>query len=68
MTSQRNAAIDILRGLVMVIMALDHTRDFWEGYTPSPTDLEVTTTPLFFTRWVSPLCAPVFVFLAGTGG
>ena len=65
-SSQRNAAIDILRGLVMVIMTLDHARDFWGGYTPSPTDLEVTTAPLFFTRWITHLCAPVFVFLAGT--
>jgi len=65
-SSQRNAAIDILRGLVMIIMTLDHARDFWGGYTPSPTDLEVTTAPLFFTRWITHLCAPVFVFLAGT--
>ena len=66
MPTQRNAAIDILRGLVMVIMTLDHARDFWGGYTPSPTDLEVTTAPLFFTRWITHICAPVFVFLAGT--
>ena len=50
----------------MVIMTLDHARDFWGGYTPSPTDLEVTTAPLFFTRWITHICAPVFVFLAGT--
>jgi len=64
--THRNEAIDLLRGLVMIIMALDHARDFWGGYTPSPTDLEVTSVPLFFTRWISHLCAPVFVFLAGT--
>ena len=65
-SSNRNEAIDLLRGLVMVIMVLDHSRDFWGGFTPSPTDLDVTTAPLFFTRWVTHLCAPVFVFLAGT--
>jgi uncharacterized membrane protein len=64
--SARNEAIDLLRGFVMIIMVLDHARDFWGGFTPSPTDLEVTTAPLFFTRWVTHLCAPVFVFLAGT--
>lgn len=66
MQTHRNEAIDLLRGLVMVIMVLDHARGFWGGYTPSPTDLEVTTMPLFFTRWITHICAPVFVFLAGT--
>ena len=64
--AQRNEAIDLLRGLVMVIMVLDHARDFWGGFTPNPTDLDSTTLPLFFTRWITHLCAPVFVFLAGT--
>lgn len=64
--AHRNEAIDVLRGLVMVIMVLDHARVFWGGYTPTPTDLEVTTVPLFFTRWITHICAPVFVFLAGT--
>jgi uncharacterized membrane protein len=64
--TKRNTAIDLLRGVVMVIMALDHTRDFF-GQTPyEPTDLDHTNAPLFFTRWITHYCAPVFVFLAGT--
>jgi len=64
--SERNEAIDLLRGLVMVIMVLDHARDFWGGFTPDPNDLEITNEALFFTRWITNICAPVFVFLAGT--
>ena len=65
---KRIASIDIARGLVMVIMALDHTRDMLDTWsrTNTPTDLAVTTPLLFFTRWITHFCAPAFVFLSGT--
>ncbi|HKV80382.1 MAG TPA: heparan-alpha-glucosaminide N-acetyltransferase domain-containing protein [Candidatus Sulfotelmatobacter sp.] len=63
----RLASVDVLRGLVMVIMALDHTRDFLTSARTAPEDLAHTSGALFFTRFITHFCAPVFAFLAGTG-
>ena len=65
----RLLSVDALRGLVMVIMALDHVRDFFhaDAMLFSPTDLTRTTPILFFTRWITHYCLPVFMIAAGMG-
>jgi len=65
---KRIYSIDFTRGVVMIIMALDHVRDMMHvnSIAQSPTNLATTTPILFFTRWITYLCAPTFVFLAGT--
>ena len=60
-------SVDLLRGLVMVIMALDHTREFFSYVRTTPENLAVTNFAYFFTRWITHFCAPTFFFLAGTG-
>jgi uncharacterized membrane protein len=62
----RIEAIDLVRGLIMILMALDHTRDFFGDLASQPTNLASTTTALFFTRWITHICAPVFFLLTGT--
>ncbi len=64
---QRVESVDVVRGVVMVLMALDHTRDFFGGASIDPTNLATTTAPLFLTRWITHFCAPVFCLLTGTG-
>jgi uncharacterized membrane protein len=66
--NKRIESIDILRGIVMVIMALDHVRDYFHfsANNANPMDLATTTPLLYFTRWITHFCAPIFIFLSGT--
>jgi uncharacterized membrane protein len=63
----RIESIDILRGLAMAVMAIDHARDYLTNLPFAPEDVEHTYPALFFTRWITHFCAPLFFFLAGTG-
>jgi uncharacterized membrane protein len=64
---KRITSVDLLRGFIMIIMALDHTRDFFHigAQVDNPLNLATTTPVLYFTRWITHLCAPTFVFLSG---
>jgi uncharacterized membrane protein len=63
----RIESVDVVRGVIMIVMALDHVRDFFGNSGLNPTDPATTTIPLFFTRWITHFCAPVFFLLTGTG-
>lgn len=65
-SGNRILSVDILRGIVMVIMALDHTRDYFSNFFGNPTDLTVVSSGMFLTRWITHYCAPIFIFLSGT--
>lgn len=65
--SQRVTSVDLVRGIVMVLMALDHTRDYFSNLRIRPEDLSQATPFLFFTRWITHFCAPTFFLLAGVG-
>src|SRR5436853_141594 len=65
--SARLDSVDLLRGIIIVIMSLDHVRDFVSMYRFPPEDMQNTWPALFFTRWITHFCAPLFFFLAGTG-
>jgi uncharacterized membrane protein len=62
----RIESIDLVRGIIIVIMALDHVHDFFGNFASNPVNLTTTTAALFFTRWVTHICAPTFFLLTGT--
>src|SRR3984885_14933112 len=61
----RIESIDALRGLLMLLMAIDHTRDYFSSAAIDPADPVHSWPALFFTRWITHLCAPGFILLAG---
>ena len=63
----RLESVDVVRGAIMIVMALDHTRDFFGVPGISPTNVARAGAALFFTRWITHFCAPVFFLLTGTG-
>jgi uncharacterized membrane protein len=63
----RIESVDVVRGLIIIVMALDHVHDFFGDLAAAPTNLNRTTVALFFTRWITHFCAPVFFLLTGTG-
>ncbi|QBQ53777.1 DUF1624 domain-containing protein [Nitrosococcus wardiae] len=65
-TAPRIVSVDLMRGIVMVIMAIDHVRNFFSPFPYPPEDLAQASAGLFLTRWITHFCAPVFIFLAGT--
>jgi uncharacterized membrane protein len=62
----RIESVDLVRGVIMIVMALDHVRDYLGARVGDPTNLETTSVALFFTRWITHFCAPVFFLLTGT--
>src|SRR5690348_8568676 len=69
MAASRMNSLDAIRGAIMIVMALDHIRDFFHSGAMlfNPTDLQRTTAIIFFTRWITHFCAPVFFLTAGAG-
>jgi uncharacterized membrane protein len=65
MNRARIESVDVVRGIIVIIMALDHVRDFFGDQAAQPTNLATTTIALFFTRWITHICAPVFFLLTG---
>ncbi|WP_170308276.1 DUF1624 domain-containing protein [Parashewanella tropica] len=62
---KRKHSLDIVRGVLIVLMVLDHTRDFFSATSFYPTDLTHASSALFLTRWITNFCAPGFVFISG---